>query len=182
MPARPPDRGPLRVPGGRPPQHRAASSCSGSASRRSLRACSPAGVRIMRRIPVSRSSERFVGMRTAGTGSVRGRAVGADGIPIWFGRRSGAVRERDSGCGLAGDPPAGALPAWRRCGWESPPIGRYRAPRSGSRLAIRLLLEQPRAVKVDSGCEACLKRKGVRRSRTPEVLALCALARRRVKV
>ena len=72
------------------------------------------------------------------TGSVRGRAVGADGIPIRFGRRSGAVRERVSDCRLGRDPPAGALPTRKRCGWESLPIARYRAPRSGSRLAIRL--------------------------------------------
>ena len=49
----------------------------------------------MRRIQKSRISERFVGMRTAGGGGlVRRRAVGADGIPIRFERRSGDVRER----------------------------------------------------------------------------------------
>lgn len=106
MPARAADRGPLRVPGGRPPQPRAASAGSGFASRRSLRACSSAGVRIARRIPMGRGSERCIGMRTAGPGLVRGCAVGADGIPIRCERRSGAVRECVSDCRLGGNPPA----------------------------------------------------------------------------
>ena len=46
----------------------------------------------MRRIQKSRISERFVGMRTAGGGGlVRRRAVGADGIPIRFERRSASA-------------------------------------------------------------------------------------------
>ena len=65
-------------------------------------------------------------------------AVGADGIPIPCERRSAAIRERVSDCRLGQGPPAGALPARKRCGWESPPIAGYRAPRPGSRLAIRL--------------------------------------------
>ena len=65
---------------------------------------------------MGRISERYVGMRTAGTGSVRGRAVGADGIPIQFERRSGAVRECVADCRLGRDPPAGALPTRKRCG------------------------------------------------------------------
>jgi len=65
-------------------------------------------------------------------------AVGADGIRIRCERRSAAVRERVSDCRLGRGPPAGALPARKRCGWASPPIAGYRAPRPGPRLAIRL--------------------------------------------
>ena len=139
MPARAPDRSPLRAPGGRPPQPRAASAGSGSASSRSLRACSSSGVRIARRIPMGRGSERCIGMRTAGgDGLVRGRAVSADGIPIRFERRSAEARGAFPTAASAGILLLGALPTRKRCGWESPPMARYQAPRPGSRRAIRL--------------------------------------------
>ena len=106
MPARAPDRGPLRAPGGRPPLPRAASAALDPRLAGLYALARRRGRRIMRRIPMGRGSEWCIGMRTAGTGLVRGCAVGADGIPIQFERRSGAVRECVSDCRLGGNPPA----------------------------------------------------------------------------
>ena len=96
----------------------------------------PTGVRITRRIPSIRISERFVGMRTAGVGLVRGRAVGADDIPIRFERRS-----------------ASALPMGKPADWLLLSAATCVAV---SRLPFRLLSEQRRAAKIDSGREASM--------------------------